>query len=329
MSTPFSKLFLFGSDKMNFIKLQGHEEAWNQFCYDHAWFWHTTYWMQYVQNARFGVSYKNHSFFVTQESDRERHKVVGIVPLIQEDDQLTSPGFDDDKEILSEVKRIALENGCKRVQVSADIKSYLPIPSYTCVLDLADVRPTKGHKAAIKKAEKCLSWREITDIDRFKADYFRIAGKATRPDRTFELLGQWIKQGYGTLLEAEFDELTAGYAYILHWRDYAYYFMSCVEPAFRQYNVSHFLQAKAFEILRQKGICRYELGEQVENALHSQPSEKERNISLFKRGFGGQVIRSPASEYFFDRDYCREVINKRLENYIRSEYENNLIYAKT
>jgi hypothetical protein len=314
---------------MNIIKLQGHEEAWNQFCYDRAWFWHTTNWLQYIQNARFGVSYKNHSFFVTQESDRERHKVVGIVPLIQEDDQFTFQGGatpeyicrpEHEKAVLAEIKRLAQENGVKRIHIRGNVKGYLDASTYTCVLDLADVRPTKGHRAAIKKAEKCLGYREITDIDRFKDDYFRIAGKATRPDATFELLWQWIKQGYGTLLEAEFDELTAGYTYILHWRDYAYYFMSAEEPYFKRYNVSHFLQAKAFDILRQKGIKRYELGEQVYNTLHSQPTEKERNISLFKRGFGGQVIRSPASEYFFDADYCREVYAERLEKYIKGEY---------
>jgi hypothetical protein len=260
------------------------------------------------------------------------------VPLIQEDDQFTyqggpTPEFicwpEHEKAVLAEIKRLALENGVKRIHIRGNVKGYLDASTYTCVLDLSDVRPTKGHRSAIKKAEKYLSWREITDIDRFKSDYFRIAGKATRPDRTFELLRQWIKQGFGTLLEAEFDELTAGYAYILHWRDYAYYFMSAVDPYFKRYNVSHFLQAKAFDILRQKGVKRYELGEQVYSSLHSQPSEKERNISLFKRGFGGQVIRSPASEYFFDANYCREVMTERVKNYIRSEYENNSILSKT
>ena len=309
---------------MNFIKLQGHEEAWNQFCYDRAWFWHTTYWMQYVQNARFGVEYRNHSFFIDQGG------IVGIVPLIQEGDQFTFQGGatpeyicqpEHEKAVLAEIKRLALENGVKRIHIKGNVKGYLDASTYTCVLDLADVRPTKGHKAAIRKAEKCLSYREITDIGRFKSDYFRIAGKATRPDRTFELLGQWIEQGFGILLEAEFGELTAGYAYILYWRDRAYYFMSCVEPAFRQYNVSHFLQARAFDILRQKGIKNYELGEQVYNTLHSQPAEKERNISLFKRGFGGQVIRNSVSEYFFDADYCREVMAERVKNYLGAEYE--------
>jgi len=310
---------------MNIIKLtEPRHREWNQFCFDHAWFWHTSLWQNYIQNARFGVDYRNHSFFIDQGG------IVGIVPLIQEDDQFTYQGGataeyicqpEHEKAVLAEIKRLAIENGVKRIHIMGNIKGYLDASTYTCVLDLANINPTKGHRSAIKKAEKYLAYRESTDIETFRRDYFRIAGKATRPDRTFELLGQWIEQGYGILLEALFEGKTAGYTYILHWKDYAYYFMSAVEPEFRECNVSHFLQSAAFDLLRQKGITRYELGEQVANTLHQQPSEKERNISLFKRGFGGQIVQKPASEYFFDRDYFRETMNRRIENYIRSEFD--------
>jgi len=309
---------------MNIIPLTGHEAAWDQFCLDRAWFWHTTLWQSYVLCARFGVTYRNHSFALEQDG-----AIVGIVPLIQEDDQFTFQGGatpeyicrpEHEKAVLAEIRRLALANGVKRIHIRGNVKGYLDASTYTCVLDLADVRPTKGHRAAIKKSEKYLQYREITDIDRFKNDYFAIAGKATRPDATFDHLRQWIRQGHGTLLEASFEDDTAGYAYLLHWNSRAYYLMSCTVPYYRRYNVSHFLQAKAFDILRAKGIHVYELGEQVYNSLHSQPTEKERNISLFKRNFGGKVVISPASEYFFDADYCREVMAERVKNYIRSEF---------
>ena len=301
---------------MKIIKLDSmYYDAWNEFCRQRTFFWHTTHWLSYLQHSKFGVEFTDHSFFIENNG-----KIAAIVPLVQEGDQLFSPGFEDRKEILQEVKRIAGENGIKRIRVNSDIKKCLDISGYTCVLDLGNIRPTKGHKSAIKKGEKYLAYRETADIDRFKDDYFRIAEKVTRPDKTFELLGQWLKQGYGTLLEAQFDGKTAGYTYILHWKYYAYYFMSCVEPEVRQNDVSHYLQAKAFEILRQKGVKQYELGEQAYNSLYCQPSEKERNISKFKRGFGGEIIRAPVSEYFFDGAYMRQVYEERLKNYLRSEF---------
>ncbi len=308
---------------MNFVKLEGHEQAWNQFCFDHAWFWHTSWWQEYIQNARFGVEYKNHSFFIDQGG------IVGIVPLIQEDDQFTYQGGatpeyvcrpEHEKAVLAEIKRLALKNGVKRIHIRSNVKGYLDASTYTCVLGLGNIQPTKGHRAAIKKAEKHLTWEQTANITEFMKDYFKVAGKVTRPEMTFYLLLDFILMGYGTLLKAKYKDKTAGWTYILHWKDCAYYFMSCVFSEFKEYNVSHFLQAKAFDVLRQKGIKRYELGEQAYNTLHSQPSEKERNISLFKRGFGGQIIRSPASEYFFDVDYMCQVYTKRLEKYIEVEY---------
>jgi len=310
---------------MNIIKLgKSKEQAWNQICFDHAWFWHTSWWQEYVQNARFGVEYRNHSFFIEKNG-----QIIGIVPLIQENDQFTYQGGatpeyicqpEHEKAVLAEIKRLAIENGVKRVHIRGNVKGYLDASAYTCVLDLANTSPTKGHRSAIKKAEKYLTWTDQVDINKFRNDYYRIAGKVTRPEATFDILGEWIRQGFGILLEALFEGKTAGYTYVLHWKDYAYYFMSCVEPEFRQYNVSHYLQSVAFNLLRQKGIKRYEMGEQVYNSLHCQPGEKERNISKFKRGFGGQIVQKPASEYFFDRDYCRQVYTERLENYIDNEY---------
>jgi hypothetical protein len=305
---------------MNIKKLEPqYYEAWNEFCFNHHWFWHSTHWIDYLSHSKLGVEFIDHSFFLEQNG-----QIVSIVPLIQEGDQLTSVGFEDRKEILREVKRIALENGIKRVQVNSDIKEYLNISGYTCILDLEDIRPSKGHKSAIKKSEKYLTYRETADIERFKADYFRIAGKVTRPDRTFELLGRWVNQGYGMLLEALFEDKTAGYAYVLYWKDYAYYFMSAVEPECKQYNVSHYLQSVAFDLLRQKGVQYYELGEQVYDSLICQPSDKERNISLFKRSFGGQIVQSPASEMFFDAEYMRQIYAERVNNYIGSSYRGNL-----
>jgi len=302
---------------MNIKQLEPqYHEAWNTFCLDNNWFWHTTHWLDYQQNAQIGVEIKDHSFFMEQDG-----KIISIVPLVQDGNQLISTGFEDRKEILAEVNRIALENDIKRVQVNSDIKEYLSIDGYTCVLDLSDIKPTKGHRAAIKKGAAYLTYHETNDIWKFREDYFEVAGKVTRPRRTFELLGEWINLGYGLLLEALFEGKTAGYTYILCYKNRAYYFMSCVFPECRQYDVSHYLQSVAFDLLRRRGVSHYDLGEQVYDSLTCQPSDKERNISLFKRGFSSNIIRSPASEYFFCPSYMRQIYQERINNYIDAEYK--------
>jgi hypothetical protein len=150
-------------------------------------------------------------------------------------------------------------------------------------------------------------------------DYFKIAGKVTRPEKTFEILRNWISLGFGTLLKATYEEETAGYTYILHYGDYGYYFMSGTFPQHKKYNVGHYLQSIAFNILKDKGVTRYELGDQAYNSLVLQPTEKEKNISLFKREFGGNIETKPKSEYFFDEKYFKQIMQERINNYARSE----------
>jgi len=59
-----------------------NEELWNTFCKesDDAWFWHTTYWMDYVTNYGPDFQPQQLSFFV-----KEDNKFVAICPLILED----------------------------------------------------------------------------------------------------------------------------------------------------------------------------------------------------------------------------------------------------
>jgi hypothetical protein len=80
-------------------------------------------------------------------------------------------------------------------------------------------------------------------------------------------------------------------------------------------NVSHFLQDKAFELLRNMDIRYYELGEQHYPSIFYVPTEKEESISLFKRGFGGQIVAKPRSEFFFDANYLKTTHENRIIKY--------------
>jgi hypothetical protein len=283
-------------------------------------FWETEEWLNYLLNSKIGVEIIDHSFFMSNK----------FIPLVQEGQEFYSPGFDDDKKILQHIKELAQQYNIKRIQVNSQIKSYLNISGYTCILDLDNIKPSKGHRAAIKIGQKYLDY-EISNVNmRFQKDYFKIAGKATRPDETFRILSKWQELGYGTLLKATYQGNTAGYVYLLHYGEWAYYFMGATFEEYKQYNVAHYLQSIAFDILRQKGIKTYELGSQDYNSLFIQPTAKERNISLFKRGFGGDIVINPISEYFFDKDYFKKTMLNRINNYIGAEYEqNNTILPET
>jgi len=280
-------------------------------------FWRSQEWLEYLLNSKHGMVYSDRSFFLNNK----------FIPLVQEGEEFYSPGFDDDKKILSAIKDLAHEYNIKRIQVDSQIKSYLAINGYTCILDLQDVKPSKGHRSSIKKAEKYLSSNMYFSIKSclhdFKVDYFRIAGKRTRPDTAFEILDKWLNRGRATLFVARHEGKIAGYVLILHWDRCAYYFMGCAEPERKDLNVSHFLIWKAIKVLQADGIKYLEMGEQPQNSLYECPTDKEKGIAVFKRGFGGSIVVKPRSEYFFDAQYLMETYNIRISEYLRSEYEND------
>ena len=280
-----------------------------------------------MMNSKFDVDFKNRSFFKEVSG-----KIKAVVPLIQEGETLYSPGFPDDREIIKEVKRVAKANKIRHIKVDSDIKSFLSTSGYTCIVDLKRISPTKGHKSAINKAKKYLACRissgDEAEIEAFRRYYLDVARKETRPRYTFELLGEWIKQGFGLLLEARFEGVTAGYVYVLYWGNRAYYFMSASPEKYRPYNTTHFLQSKAFEILRERGVIHYELGEQFYDSLHYQPTQKECSISKFKRGFGGTIVVKPSCEYFLDQQYMIDVYADRIYKYWERENENIVLFPK-
>jgi len=273
-------------------------------------FWRSQEWLEYLLNSKHGMVYSDRSFFLNNK----------FIPLVQEGEEFYSPGFDDDKKILQVIKELAQQYRIKRIQVNSQIKSYLNISGYTCILDLDNIKLSKGHKSCIKKAEKYLTYEIVNETKQFMQDYLRIADKATRPERTFEILQNWIGSGIGTLLKADYQGNTVGYIYILHYDGWSYYFMGCTVPEYKDYNVSHFLIWKAISILKNMGIKYLEMGGIVTNSLHHIPSEKEINISKFKKGFGGNIIIKPVSEYYFSRDFFKETMTKRIDSYIENEY---------
>jgi hypothetical protein len=119
------------------------------------------------------------------------------------------------------------------------------------------------------------------------ADYQRLHAQANggqpRPDATYECQRQWIDSGDGLLVVAhDWDDLqmsvAASYWILYEW---CAYYMS--GPSIEK-NVQHAVIWRSLELLKDKGIRLVELG-QIDGE-----TEKERNIGIFKRGFGGTTM---------------------------------------
>lgn len=213
---------------------------------------------------------------------------------------------------------------------------YLDISDLTCVLNLCFSEKelfcnfSKGHKSDVKKAEKNLQLQIIdkTNVSKeqiydFMNYYYKIAGKRTRPIDTFDSIYRWIKNDYGVLLKANYNEYVCGYSLFIIYKDTSYYAMACKDKNYSEFNISHFLQWEAIKYLKNKGILYLEIGTQYFNdTLNNFPSEKDKNISKFKRGFGGVIIPVLKAEKFYDKNEFIKCYEERVHTYAERNFPN-------
>jgi hypothetical protein len=180
-----------------------------------------------------------------------------------------------------------------------------------------------NHQRAIRKAEKLLEIRlydrkNITPeiFARFQEFYFTAAGRVTRPPQTFELLRGYLESGRAVLGEALYEDRPVGYAATIIFKDSAYYLMGAADKDFGLCPTAHPIHWQILRYLKSAGIGFYEMGiQQYGPLLHDFPSEKEINISRFKRGFGGVTAPAFMGEKYYCPDYFREVAAERARRY--------------
>lgn len=191
---------------------------------------------------------------------------------------------------------------------------------------------TKGHKSAIKKGRNNLTLEIVNSenvtkelIYNFMNYYFEVAGKVTRPINTFDNIYEWIKNDFGVLFKAIYNNVSCGYSFFSVYKDTANYAMACKDKMYEQFNISHFLQEEAIKYLQNDGIKYLEIGIQdFGDTLFNFPTEKDINISTFKRGFGGFIIPVFRAEKFYSEDAFKECYGERINRYMERNFKNNL-----
>jgi hypothetical protein len=212
-----------------------------------------------------------------------------------------------------------LREGCSDVSLLTRVID-LSLPEDQLLRDMR-----KGHRADIKRAEKLITGSVLNSsnitvdaFERYRLLHRKAAGRTTRPLKTFELMYSWIQKGFAVLSCATLEGKDIGFALISVYKDGAYYSSGCVDPEFNHLPVGHLLQWRAMQWLKAQNIRHYEIGIQFcFSQPHSIVSEKEWNISFFKRGFGGFTVPAWRAEKFYDEAYCRQVLEQRAAQYAR------------
>jgi hypothetical protein len=146
----------------------------------------------------------------------------------------------------------------------------------------------KSYKSIIHKAEReyIITQCPPVEMREFAKMHHEESGRSTRPDETWSLMEQFVRDGHLTLIAAvayqphppNLSNGYAAFAAFYQYGDWAYY----GHAASRITSLQHALIWTAIRVMRGRGVKRLELGWQGQAT-----DDKGRAIEFFRTGFGG------------------------------------------
>ncbi len=192
----------------------------------------------------------------------------------------------------------------------------------------------KHYKALINKAYATYKFIVVNkDNPDYKIhEHYRLlhakaSGRITRHKRTFDLQYESLLKGDATLIGVQYNKDILQLDYFDHNNGYVFYSSSADDPDFNESDVvtSHALIWYSIEYFKSKGFKYYELGRQYfYPQFFNNPSEKDINISFFKRGFGGVIIPLFRGIKYYDVELMKTDMNDNLLNLIDGWHIHNV-----
>ena len=156
----------------------------------------------------------------------------------------------------------------------------------------------KGHRNDIKKGQNLFNFyidlpysTDDKAFLEFKNLHYLAAGGMTRSEKTWDFQYKWKINGNAVIILAYMDNIPVGGIYAILYKNGAYYGLSANHPDYEHLPISHSIQWEMIKWLLNNRYRYYELGYQyLSEQPYYHPTQKELNIGLFKRHFGGYLI---------------------------------------
>lgn len=120
----------------------------------------------------------------------------------------------------------------------------------------------------------------------------KCSGRATRSRETFDKQYEQLKNGEAVLCGVEYKGKNIAYSYFTFANASALYFSGADDPDFAGLPLYHSMVFTGMQYLKAAGISRLDVGQPASPSAQYlyYPDEKQLNIALFKRGFGGSFL---------------------------------------
>jgi len=152
---------------------------------------------------------------------------------------------------------------------------------------------------------RCGETSATAELDAYFAAYrhahFLSAGRNTRPEKTWELMREYLETGMATLFVASAGEAPISFLYCGEFHGIAFGWSQVNREEYeKQYSPRHLIEWFAINHYRARGLAFYEIGERFKcPSLWHTPTAKEITIATLKERFGGE----PWPEYVFEKYY--------------------------
>ncbi|MBI3291055.1 GNAT family N-acetyltransferase [Candidatus Falkowbacteria bacterium] len=260
------------------------------------------------------------------------------------DDYIDAPIFSDrsvEKKVFGIIDEIAKDNKLEKIMFLVDpledvnynfLQKYnyfdTSILNYVIDLETDDLMSNirKGHRGDIKKILEdkdfsvfCMDKenQNYAVHEEYRKLHHKCSGRLTRPKETFDAQFEKLKLGYAVLFGLKRQEKIIAFSYYEFHGSKAAYASAADDPDYDKLPLYHVLMYKAMEYLKQKGV-RY-IDTEPPSAPSAQfdyyPGDKELNIALFKRGFGGHFVQNFRGVKYFSKESFGRDLENLINNY--------------
>lgn len=175
-----------------------------------------------------------------------------------------------------------VSNFCLKLDSPKEITKYFS-PVYRNYYNRWKKNKYSGYNLKILKNDNFEVW------NKFKKLHYKVSGKVTRSQKTWDIHFENIKKGKAFLcfIENMSTQEFLGGAYFSLSKDEAYYGIGTysIDPKEKNIPIGHLIQFAAIEEMINRKIKNYRVGEYTNKSI---TSEKNKNITFFAKGFSSQ-----------------------------------------
>lgn len=150
--------------------------------------------------------------------------------------------------------------------------------------------------------------------------HHRCSGRVTRPQETFELQYQALKEGNAVLFGLNCKGRNIAYYYFTHNANKAISASAADNPEYDNLPLYHILLYSAMQYFQKKGVDYIDASQpsNLSTQIDYYPDKKQLNIAHFKNGFFGEFVNNFRAVKYFSKELFEQDIKEFISHYISS-----------